>query len=139
MPLTEAPTECGHKDFVLGCERCFFDMKGLCNGSLHVEDRKAQMDGAVLFNWHVLAVLKDLEDRLIPLTESLDLSKVSLAKNLIANLQQLSVYLIRLVASPGKLEAVMVQCAQMALAVQQQMKAEEQGKTEVKSSIVITG
>lgn len=112
--LPEAPTECGHKDWQMGCERCWWEVRGLANDTIRVSTAEAQIEGAILFNWHVLLTLQGMEQQIAPMMRGIDLKEVELARNIIANLQQITVYLVRLVADPRKLGAALTNAALIA-------------------------
>lgn len=125
IPEGEAlPAECGHKGWTLGCERCFWEMNGIAQGKIREAVLDDQIKGAVLFNWHVVMVIADMEAQLVPLSESMDIHRSQLGIDLIANLRNLSYYLMKLVADPGKLVHVMEQAALIATQTHARMAAE---------------
>ena len=132
----EALPDCGHPDWQVGCPRCFLELKGLAKGNIQATTAEAQMEGAVLMNWHVIMVVADMEKQMIPLLQSLELDKVRLAKELIANLQALRRYCIQLGAVPGRMEAALQSAAAIAKEVDQLVRSEETALA--KSSLVIT-
>ena len=130
---TLLPEDCGHLEWVPSCPRCFFEVKGLALGNLSAANGEAQMEGAILMNWHVLMVVADMEMQIAPLAKSLELDKIRLAKELIANLKALRVYLLGLGSSPMKMEAALRKAAEIATQVkqlQQEMAEREEAPTE---------
>lgn len=137
----EAPVECGHKDWVFGCERCWFEVEALVNDKVRAQTMEAQMEGAVLFNWYVMLVLQDIERQLQTITRtSLDLHRVELSKDIIANIKQIGLHLVAVVANPDKLAKAMAQAAQLAVAMNTEMaKADRKAAPQqTRSSIVLT-
>ena len=137
--------DCGHAKWTLGCQQCFSEMERMCKGEVRVDTAAAMREGAILFNWHILLLFRDFEAQLEPLIRSLDLHKVEVAKDLLANIRQIEDYLIRLVDDDRKLMAVLATAAQIAKQVKEQL-AREAGSGEAKdvggsnpSGIVITG
>lgn len=110
----DLPVDCGHGEFSLGCPRCFFEMKGIVNGEIRMvgsEETKVQarVEGAVLLNWHLLTVFEQMERKLLPMTQSMDLQKNELARALIVNLKQLTTYMVGLVGDPQHLVTVLTE------------------------------
>ena len=137
-PTAEVPPDCEHRDWQMGCPRCFFEACGLAKGEIRATTVDAQMEGAILMNWHVLMVVADMETQLVPMTRSLELDKVRLAKELTANLKALRIYLIALGANPTKMEGALRSAAIVAEHVNKlQQKEQEQPMTPV-SSIILT-
>lgn len=126
---TSPPHECGHADWTLGCPRCFSEMYPIARDKVRLASKAARTEGAVLFNWHVLLVLADVQKQLSNIAAgSLDLAQVAAAKDTIANLKQIEVYLIRLVASPQGIASALAGAAAMAKVMQERV-AEEQTTT----------
>ena len=120
-----APPECGHKDWVLGCERCFYEMRGLTEGSIHTDQQAAQLNGGVLMAWHVMMVTMDMTHQLVPLTQSIDLQRSALARDVIANLKQVQIYLTRLVADERKMLGAMQAAALIATEMEHRAREEQ--------------
>lgn len=137
---TGAPPECGHGEWIFGCPRCWFEVEAMAHDKVRTQTAEAQMEGAVLFNWYVMLVLQDLERQLKPLTQSLDLHRVELSKDLIANLKQIGLHLVGIVADPDRLARAMAQAAQLAVAMNTEAgRAEAKAAVrEQKSAIVLT-
>lgn len=108
------PPECNHEEWALGCERCFWEMSGIAMNTVRTQAYEDQVTGAILFNWHVMVVLRDLERQLLPLTQGMDIRKNEIAKELIANLKQITTYLVQLVADPDRLMAALADAALIA-------------------------
>ena len=106
-PLPTAPPDCQHDEWLVGCPRCFYEMKGLAEGTLHTEQQQAQFNGGVLMIWHVMMVTIDMVQQLTPLTRSIDLQRGAVARDVIANLKQVQVYLTRLVMDERRLISAM--------------------------------
>lgn len=121
---SEEPLECGHYAWTIGCARCFWEMKGIAEGNIKSATLETQMGGAVLFNWHVLTVLKDVEAQLLVHTRSIDLQRVMVAKETLANIDNISAYLVKVVNNPQLLATAMVQAADIAAIVNQQIQAD---------------
>ena len=137
--MTEAPLECGHKEWALGCERCFYEMNGLAKGEARIANTSAQLSGAILFNWHVIMVLQSIEHQLEPMTRSLELGQVTLAKNLIANLQSIEDHLVKLVQDSQKLTAVLAQAAAFSAKIEEELaKEKEQEQATPTPSVMLT-
>ena len=132
----EGLPDCGHPDWQVGCPRCFLELKGLAKGNIQATTAEAQMEGAVLMNWHVIMVVADMEKQLMPMLRSLALDEVKLAKELIASLQALRRHLIQLGAVPGKMEQALQSAAVVAREVDALVRSEEAASS--KSSLVIT-
>ena len=129
------PNVCDHKTWIMGCENCFNEMSSVALKQITVGREAAHIEGAILFNWHVLMMLADFHHQLVPLTQSIDLQKVTLAKDLIANIRQIEVYLINLVADEGKLINALAGAAILA----KEAKAAIDAQEAVTPSILITG
>lgn len=99
-------------------------MKGIAEGNIKSATLETQMGGAVLFNWHVLTVLKDVEAQLLVHTRSIDLQRVMVAKETLANIDNISAYLVKVVNNPQLLATAMVQAADIAAIVNQQIQAD---------------
>lgn len=138
IPKLEVPPDCGHPDWVVGCERCFFEVKSLALGNLSTANGEAQMEGAILMNWHVLMVVADMEMQIAPLAKSLELDKVRLAKELIANLKALRVHLLGLGASPEKMTVALQQAARIAAQVKQLQQEMDTKEAAQESLITLT-
>lgn len=134
------PEECSHLDWQLGCPRCFFEMRGIADGNLRADTVDSHMEGAVLVMWHLLAVMADMEDQLKALLMGMDLQKNRLAADLIANLRQLTLYMMQLGANPDKLIRALQQGSEIAATAKQKMDSEVGAKSEtpVKSNLIIT-
>lgn len=135
--------DCGHKEWTLGCERCFFETKALAQRNLQV-DQSAMDDatfrGASLFAWHIALVLASTIRQAAEMSSSLDLQKAHSARILYYNLKQLEDHITGLMADPPRMEAALRQAADIAVAshqaVQQQAAAPE--PTPPASAIVLT-
>lgn len=111
-------SECGHKDYVLGCRKCFVELKALGEGTVAADMVDAQIVGATLMAWNIMLALKKLEDgahRVI--TQSLDLRDVGTARSIQANLMQVSDYLFKLIKNPETLATELAETAQFINAV----------------------
>ena len=148
-PLAQAPIEsalppdCQHPDWTLGCERCFQEMRLIARNNIKSSSQEDQMQGAILFNWHMVTVLEDCEIQLAPLTQSLDLNKQSMGKAMITNLRDIKAYLIKTVMNPARLQAALVQAATLVQQVNEEVKRRQQEGTveevaPTPSSIVLT-
>lgn len=130
---TSPPPECGHLDWFLGCPRCFSEMNHIARDNFRLTSTAALTEGAVLFNWHVLLVLADMEKQLSDIAaRSLDLVEVATAKNTITNLKQLGMYLVRLAASPRGLASALAGAAAMAKLMQERVVLPKEGIAEEK-------
>ena len=136
-----APPECGHKDWVLGCEKCFWEMRGVAEGLIHTEQQTAQLNGGVLMAWHVMMVTMDMTHQLVPMSQSIDLQRSALARDVIANLKQVQIYLTRLVADERKLLGAMQAAALVATEMERRAKEEQEAQQRApapESNIILT-
>lgn len=142
----EPPPECGHKDWTLGCPRCFFEAVGLAKGNMKVAPNDeqlaaAQVEGAILYNWHLLMVLKDVEMQIAPLTRQMDIQRSSIALSVLAQVRKLSQYMVTVVQSPTTMATVLREASALAMQVQEHLKAEDEGRAptpEAKRKSLIT-
>lgn len=110
----EVPPDCGHKDWSENCPRCFYEMNTIARQNINVDVKEVQMEGGILILWHMITVMMDMEQQLQPMTQGIDLNKNSLARQLIANLRQLSAYMMKLGSTPDKMAAALMQGALLA-------------------------
>ena len=122
----DAPPECHHKDWELGCPRCFYEMKGLAEATVHADINKATVEGSVLMAWHIMLVLKSTERRLIPQMRSLDLQVAALAKAIYANFQSLTTHIVDLIADERRLSQALNETIAFVAETRQLMKQEPQ-------------
>ena len=113
-PPADLPEECSHLDWQLACPRCFYEVVKVARGSIRADMAALHMEGAILLIWHMMIILADLEDQLRGHAQGIDLQKNKLARDLIANLHQLSTYMMQLGADPAKMQAALAQGAQLA-------------------------
>ena len=95
--------DCGHKDWVLGCERCFLEMRALALQEAQIVSTKAELEGAMLMAWYVASVLANMEDQAAPMMNDLDIRKSGLARDVVANLRQLTNHLMLVLKDPHRL------------------------------------
>lgn len=141
-----AQPDCGHKEWTLGCQRCFDETTALAKGDASVDTHTAYIQGGTLMCWHMMLLLRDFQAQLAAMAQGIDLQKVQLAKTLMVNLQQLEVHLMALVADEGKMTAALVEAARIAKLAKEQLDAERAGgmrqqaqPSSMPSSIIITG
>lgn len=134
-----APADCGHKDWAPNCPRCFFEMNAIARQNITASSREDQMHGAILIIWHLMTVIADMENQLAPLTQSIDLQKNQVAKDLIRNLHQLSLYMMDLGADPEKMARGLAQGAALAKEVQDRIDSGETKAEPPRSNLIITG
>lgn len=134
--------ECGHKDYMLGCERCFTEMRVLVQGDAVVRTEEASLSGAVLYTWHLLMVIGELQQKCQVMTRSLDLQHQLVGHEIAATLTNISAYMIALIQRPTELQAVLRESAALAAQVEQRAKQEAPPTAPTpptaKSSLVIT-
>lgn len=142
---TEAPPDCDHEHWTLGCPRCFYEMEGLASGAVRAEDQQQAhehtVNGGVLFGWHVITVLADMEFKLNEIAnESIDLTRRALALNTIKNIHNLSVYVARTCTDVKAMEAAITSAAELANAMKERMEQEKTApvKPVKPSNIVLT-
>ena len=121
----DLPPDCAHTDWELGCPRCFYEAVRVAQGNIVAETREGHFEGAVLIIWHLMVILADMEDQLKAHAQSIDLQKNAVAKQLIVNLRQLSVYMMELGANPAKMEAALQQGALLAAQTKAAIDARE--------------
>lgn len=124
----QLPDECGHKDWVLGCPRCFYEAVRVAQGNIKAETAESHMEGAILIIWHLMVIMADMEDQLRPMTQSIDLSRNQVARDLINNLRQLSHYMMGLGSDAPKLQAALAQGALLAAQTKAAIDARETGE-----------
>lgn len=110
----DLPEDCGHQEFTLGCPRCFFEMKGITSGEIKMGQMEGHIEGAILFNWHLLSVFDSMEQQILPATTSIDLSQNMVAKAVIANLRQVYGYMVTIISDPQRLATALDHGAQLA-------------------------
>lgn len=120
----DLPEECLHKEWQLGCPRCFAEMRGISDGVIKVSNGEAFQEGAILSLWHMMIVLADLDHQLIPMSKSLDLKKAELGLSLAANLRNLSAYMMRLAGDPVKLDKALVAASMLAAQAKERLQQE---------------
>ena len=138
------PPDCGHKEWTLGCPRCFQELTALAKGDAQVDTHAATLRGATLMCWHLMLLLRDFQAQLSVHTQSLDLQKVQVAKTLQTNLQQVEVHLTHLMTDEQRMTASLLEAARIAKITKEALDAERaaHGATppqESPSGIVITG
>ena len=107
----DAPPNCEHSNWTLGCERCFFEMSAIAKQGVAIADQtvaEAQLEGGALFNWHVITMLDRMVTKLNKESNSaLDLGMRSLCASVAVNLQQLGTHLTMIALDPKKLLATL--------------------------------
>ena len=143
----DLPPNCNHDEWTLGCSRCFYEVTGLAAGNIRAEDSQRAhehtVNGGVLFGWHVITVLADMEMELTRIgSETLDLKRRELAPNTIKNIHNLSVYVAHICTDTKAMGNVIASAAELATAMRERMDKEpvpaEAKPAPVKSSIVLT-
>lgn len=135
------PADCGHLQWQMNCERCFYEMSNLASNNIKAASIESVAEGAILFNWHVLMVLKDMEVQLLPYTRSLDLHTNAAAKLQMSNLKKLGVYFVQVVQQPESLARVLEESRVIAEAMVKQQRAttgEAQGTEAQTSGLILT-
>lgn len=133
--------DCGHQDWSLGCVRCFWEMEQIARSNIREAHLEDQLTGAILFNWHIMTVLQNMEDQAIVAADSLDLHRQQLGKDLAANIKALALHLVTIVADPRKLTICLEKASKVAEATSRAVKEREaKGETAPKprSSLIIT-
>ena len=121
------PEDCGHKEWELHCERCFYEVTRLASGEIKAvgEERVGEyvIRGGILFGWHMISVLADIELQLKDAANNtIDLSKRALALNLLKNIHNLSVYVVKTCSNDRLIEAAISTAAGLATVVQERMQ-----------------
>lgn len=141
------PAECKHENWTLGCERCFYEVTALAKGEVQAEDsRQAHehtINGGVLFGWHLLTVLSDIELQLHDMSEStLDLKRRELATSVLKNIHNISAYVVGTCTDTRKMEVAIQRAAVLASEMGRRMEQERDtvtvAATAPASSIVLT-
>lgn len=129
-PEPELPPNCNHDQWTLACERCFVEATQLAAGNVRAEDQQRAhehtLNGGVLFGWHVITVLADMEMGLTQIAnETLDLKKRELATNTIHNIHNLSVYLAKVCTDTKAMGNAIQSAAALAQAMRERIEAEK--------------
>ena len=126
----ELPPNCNHDQWELGCARCFVEATQLAAGNVRAEDQQRAhehtLNGGVLFGWHVITVLADMEMELTHVAnETLDLKKRELAANTIHNIHNLSVYVAKVCTDTKAMGNAIQSAAALAQAMRERIEAEK--------------
>lgn len=121
--------DCLHKDWTLGCERCFWEATNVAKGNIKADTQQGsieqQTEGAILFAWHAVMVLQDLGDQCLRSANTeLDIGKIGLCRDLAANMQQIAQHFIKTISDPRALAAAMQRAVLICMEMQ---RRHEQG------------
>ena len=135
--------DCGHKDWTLGCERCFYEITALAKGEVQAEDARQvhehTLNGGVLFGWHLLTILGDIELQLRDIADAaLDLNKRNLATSLLRNVHNISAYVVSTCTDTHKMDAAINQAVVIATEMNKRMRQETEPVATSVSRIVLT-
>jgi hypothetical protein len=120
--------DCGHKNWRMGCARCWEEISRVAQGHIVAQADDATLQGAIMMAWHMMLVLQQSQAKLEPKRRSLDIRQAEQAEAVAMNFLALSDHLVSLVADPRKLDTAMRQAAVIAQEAQKH-SAEMQAAT----------
>lgn len=135
------PEECGHKDWELGCKRCFFEMNAMARGNLRSQTMEDHLAGALILVYHLMALMDRCLQQIKPQMSSIDLQKNSVAKEVYANLVELQRYFVNLLADPHRMQAAMQEGAEISIEMKRAIEERKQGierEPKPESNLIIT-
>lgn len=100
--------DCGHKDWTVGCERCFWEATNIAKGNLQGRVLEDQTEGAIMFASYMILVFTDMADQCVGMERAqLDLNKQQLARDLAVNIGGLIDHTLKILADPAKMHMSM--------------------------------
>ena len=134
------PLECGHVDLVMGCPRCWEEVRVSAPNLL----RQGEMDGGREILWFLMGVVSEMHRKAEAAGDSLDLTTVKIANSLKHTLDSIMKLMSLLLSDPrelnGALEEGKITIGELIRVAKARKAAEKAnpGEAPVKSSIVLT-